>query len=295
MAYPNRDKIAKEIGNCFSKKRPEEDKLYLFADELLKNLNPDEIILSAAKSIKMLSPYHFGTALQNLSDQAREENWENKQEIKKFIKKTEKFYKDYFALKHRLARHPSSFLYSAWSEYHQKSGDWIDNDEGIKRNIRYDDDGNIIPIFPEKMKIFEEYLSELYNMLNLELETIPAKIGRPEDKRQNDFLACLYVMTECLLEVKAGISLTTTPFRRITDYCLSLVGDKITGNFPHIMSFCFTDFFAIRNMAYKYKEYDRLDLFVEHVLRTDYVDSFREEFDDEWADWKKPINFNKLY
>lgn len=281
MTYPRRDEIAKEIGNCFSRKCPEKDKLYLFADELLKSLNRS-------------SPHSFGRALQIFSEESREKIWADREEIKKLLKKTEKFSKDYIEIRDKVASQPSQFLYSAWTRHHQETGDWIDNDEGIRRNIRYDDDGNEIPIFPDKMKVFEEYLAELHKMLKLELKSVPAKEGRPVDTSQQYFLSLLYVMTECLLEVKAGRSLTTTPFRRITDYCLSLVGDKITGNFPYVMSFCFEDYLTIRNMAYKYKEYGRLDLFVEHVLKTEYADSFREEFDDEWADWEKPINFNKL-
>lgn len=281
MSYPKRDEIAKEIGNCFSRKRPEKDKLYLFADELLKNL-------------QSLSAFSFGKALQSFSDQTREKNWEDREEIKKFIKKTEKFYKEYFVFKHKLADQPYAFLYSAWTRHHQERGDWIDNDEGIRRNIRYDDEGNEIPIFPDKMKVFEEYLVELHFMLQQELKNIPAKEGRPVETSQQYFLSLLYVMTECLLEEKAGISMNPTPFRRVTDYCLSLVGDKISSNFPYVMSFCFQDYLTVRNMAYKYKEYGRLDLFVEHVLKTNYADSFREEFDDEWLDWEKPSNFNKL-
>jgi hypothetical protein len=281
MPHPKREEVVKEIGNCFSKKRPEKDKLCLFADELLKNLEG-------------ITAYGFGKALQIFSDESREKNWLDREEIKKLIKKTERFSQDYAEIRDKVANQPYLFLYSAWTKHHQQSGDWIDGDGGPKRNVRYDEDGNKILIFPDKMKLFEEYLAELCKMLQLELECIPAKEGRPIDKSQQDFLSLLYVMTECLLGVPAGISSKATPFSRITEYCLSLVDGKVVENFPYVMSFCFDDYATIRNMAYKYKEYGRLDLFVEHVLKTKFVDSFYEEFEDEWADWKKPINFNKL-
>lgn len=295
MSYPDRNEIAKRIAGCFKKKAPSKEKLYLFADELLKELSPKPYDTGGGKTIPAHSSYQWGMMLQAFGDSEGERAWKHKNEILKFIKKIEKFQSDYNKLVDLITYNPRQFLQYTWLRYHEEHGDLMILENGNYRMTpAYDEDDNRILIFPDKMELMHEYLMELHKMLHLELTVYPKKIGRPTDTRHQAYLKNLYVMTECLLEVRAGVSHSATPFSRIVDYCMSLMDDSIAGNFPYIMAFCSEDYETIRSMAYIYKKYGRLDLFIEHILKTEHAASFSEEFEDEWATWEKPSNFNKL-
>jgi hypothetical protein len=140
-------------------------------------------------------------------------------------------------------------------------------------------------------KYFDSINDLIEDLSGLMVEIPKKKTGRK--KKIDGFIMVRYVfvLSDCLLDVKGAHKNNnhTNLFNRILRACYDEIGSS-HDECAHYVNPCFEDYDTIYKMAFTYKKYDRLDLYVNHVRRTDKYKAIFESFEDEWSEWNKPAN-----
>jgi len=291
----DKEELKEIILNYLVYNERDEASVDLFIDELFEELSGEKTNLS----------FHKGLGDLSLSIN----NWNRSYEENriKLSKKLEKFMEDYLTYKDCLTS-VNDFLGDAQIEYHLQRGELVENHDdktqGLYRwtHSLYDiDPEDGIVSFEETVRRFEEGMLVLHEVLNIESSLSHKKSGRPKSwGTYTDFIAFTSVLCECFLDLKIKkTNNENDQFYQVISCCFRLAQEQFDTNENSInlgreIQPCFSDYSVVKSMGHYYKKYDRLDLYIEHVKRTNQVDCVIGYFEDEWSGWKKPNNYQSL-
>jgi hypothetical protein len=302
--------IKERVLLCFSKEKPDDQSLSLFVDELFDELRGVAVLKGFDNKATQvdISNLGFSKSLEVLGNRLKEKDFLYKENSETLLKKLEAFQKAYFKLKDKLSDDIRPFLNNAALDYHLKRGELVENENQSKSIYRwtrslyeYDPDDGIIP-FEEIVRRFEEGLEVLQEVLMLELLSHKKEPGRPKKLNSYDlYLAKMCALSECLL----GLEIKITRNEADSFYSLILVCLRLAQNRDGDASLksislkreiepCFSNADIIESMGRYYHQYDRLDLYIEHVKRSNQAEWIADRFENEWADWGKPDNYQSL-
>lgn len=141
---------------------------------------------------------------------------------------------------------------------------------------------------------FEGALNGLIKNITNRTLVIPEKRrGRKKDMTKQLLVRYAFVLSDSLLGIKGSRTNSETKFNQILSLCFSKIGHK-TSDFKYYITPCFTDYSTIYAMAFPYKKYNRFDLYIEHIKKTEYEKAIRTAFDEEWDTWERPGSFRKF-
>ncbi|MBK7362058.1 MAG: hypothetical protein IPJ01_07095 [Micavibrio sp.] len=279
----DKDHIKAEIHQLFPRKQFDESKLDVFASDLINgimtgwgNMYPPPERQIPAELEKKIEPFigeeDFHAGLREIQDSFYEINDTEKAIIKRFQKQTEAFRREYSVIK-----------------------TWLLFEGRIHSPAYYNyDDSNDEFTFPERLEQLEAHLDAVIQVLQIDLNQIAKKKkGRPEDTSISILVRNVFVMGHCLLGQHGSISNNENPFNLILRKCYEVAGYKAS-ECAHYIEPCFKNNLSLYQMAFAYKKYGRLDLYVQHVLKTDHIDYILSFFDHDWNEWEKPHNFQLL-
>lgn len=189
------------------------------------------------------------------------------------------------------------FDYAA-RQYHLNKGD-IKYDEENDRHLwvagDYEFDEEAPIPYHVALKRFNESTQIILDVAEICMQDLAPIRGRPSDNN-NYFIYNLAVMAECLLGLKIKkTNNETDEFFEFVSTCIQIGTGRFgsTINLSRDISPCYEEQ-GIVQMAYIYKDYGRLDLFVEYVVRTGHQEIALDYFNCEWEEWKKPSNYSLL-
>lgn len=279
----DKDHIKAEIRQLLPRKQFDESKLDLFASDLIDgimtgwaNIYPPSERQLDPELEKKLGPLmgeeDFLEGLKEIQDNFYEINDKEKEIIKTLQEKAEEFKRAYPVIK-----------------------TWLLFEDRIHEPAYLSfDDGNYEFTFPERLEQLEQHLDAVLQVLQLDLNQIAKKKkGRPEDVSANILVRNVFVMSHCLLEQHGSISNNENPFNQILRKCYEIAGYKASECAYYIKP-CFKDINTLYQMAFSYRKYGCLDLYVQHVMKTDHVDYILDRFANDWSSWAKPNNFQLL-
>lgn len=312
--YGEKD-IKEEILSYFGEDKPEEDKVALFAKMLF-----DEII--SLDDYRSYSKHHKGKKHEGIDPNSSLAYWTylcerieegdkkkrlRKRDSEKLFAKFKKFKRDYNEIKSKLLGKEDRFLLEASRKYHLDRGEIIKNpDGGRKKPYKWtralnskDHENGIVP-FAETVRQFEDGMNIIMEVMELELASHDSKSGRPKSlyTPYDIFISKMCVLCDCLLglEIKKTNNETDT-FYLVMSLCINLAKGQnyeTVVNVAREIEVCFTDYLMLHLMGEAYNGLGRLDLYIEHVKRTPRINWIADYFEDEWADWEKPDNYQSL-
>ena len=103
------------------------------------------------------------------------------------------------------------------------------------------------------------------------------KRGRTKRNYKRIFVRKIFVMGDCLLDIKGSTTNNETPFNNLLRLCFDFAGINTHECEYHIRP-CFNDYLTICSMRQDYKKYNSDDLFLAHIKRTEWFDEIYDEF-----------------
>ena len=192
----------------------------------------------------------------------------------------------------------NSHFIDAARAYHLEQGELeYDEIQDIYRwtaSLHDEDEGGIIP-FRDALKQLEKNSKIILDVLETSIKQLTPPKGRPP-QNNHSFFHTIAVMAECLLGLKIkNTNNQTDDYVLFTSSCIQIGYRKSYSEINVNRAFkpCFTEEGVIR-MAYLYKNYNRLDLFIDHVVRAGHQKIALDYFNCEWEGWTKPSNYSRL-
>lgn len=148
--------------------------------------------------------------------------------------------------------------------------------------------------YKDTVQDFETSLPIITKALELEKQghTIPK--GRPKNTSIDYFILDICATAECLFNLKiSNTNNETNRFYQFISLMLNLVrGNELDTsiNVAREISPCY-DFNELISLVHNYRSYNRLDLYIQHVIRTDHQEDIKEYFESDWSEWDRPDNY----
>ncbi|MCB1783822.1 MAG: hypothetical protein KDI13_07480 [Alphaproteobacteria bacterium] len=269
----NRDNLKRDIEAVLGRKKVDPQKLALFVDDFIDGVNSGWKNVYAlnkgniSRNRELISEEDFNAALKDLKKAERTRDLEVKVLLAAILDKTHN-YKEY-----------AEFLWAL--QFRSELFDDYEDDYG--RSFK-----ELLQEFFELLGGMQKGLESAYNNLDVQVQR-----GRSTDPYRVMFVRNIFVMSDCLLDVKGSMSNGNTLFNKVLALCYDAARIKGT-EYEYYIRKCFNDYTTLYNMAFLYRKYGRLDLYLEHVSKTDLKDSILENFESDWNEWEKPQNYQSV-
>ena len=281
----DKEQIKTDLQRVLSRKKPDEDKLDLFVDELIDGINTGWKNVYAPISeekLKVMKEQIPPELFEKFESMGQKDFNEQLKEIEKIRNENNQVMKEMIAEYLR--------VFSAFRIYFDQ----------FKSATRADFSGymdNFQAEFQDTLLIedVESFLDNSIAALKSDLSEIPdGKRGRKKTEDKFLFVRYVYVFSHCLLGIKGTVSNSNTRFNKVLRQCYKAIGE-LSEECRHFIRPCFEDYETIYSMAFPYRKHGRLDLYIDHVKETPYYQEIAELFYDyDWNDWEKPHNLQPI-